>query len=112
VIELFKALAVRGQWLVWPSLAVFIGCAAVFGYATFTENAPDQYLTGAITGATWALLVFVFVRLFPYAPDVAPPEATRWQRFKRFFARLWYGLLALAVIVTSFFVIWLTIRMV
>ena len=111
MIELFKALSWRLQWLRWPALLICLGFAALFVYAALANDAPDSFFRSGLAGTAWGLLVFVFVTLFPNAPAAATPEHSRWQRLLIGVRRAYYLLLAFGVLIATVAVMALTYRM-
>jgi len=98
VLEVFQAVAIRLYWLRPVALCITAVCAGFFGYAVFTDNAPDNHLTAGLIGTLWGLVLFAFLNIFPTVPPLPTPDQSVWQRFKLRIRRAGYVLLMVAVL--------------
>jgi hypothetical protein len=114
ILDRLHALARRLAWL-RPALAaagiVLFALAAtlvVFG----DPQSGDGVLLPAIAGGLWCLCAWLFIDTLAAVPPAPGPNEHGWRRLRRQLARLWYLLLALALLGITFAVLSLSQRLI
>lgn len=112
MLELLHALAIRLAWLRPISVLAIVGFGGLFTYAVVTADAPESFLTSGLVGASWALLLSMFLSFFQTLPGEPNAQQTFRQRTGRRLRRFGYSLLALATLILSIGVIVMTTKLI
>lgn len=94
-------------------VATIVCCVLfVFNVLRITPLENPDLLMPILVGIMWSVLLFSFSGAFRQIPTLKDQKAGRWQRFKLRLKRFFYGVLALATLLTTITVLYLSIRLV
>ena len=112
---LLRALRRLAQALLpWRGACLLLAAAgfALFGWGALSAGAgADTALIPGLLLATWALLLYVVLSLFPAVPDAPHAALGWWQRLRRRAVRGLYLLLALLVLLGAAVAVRLTLSL-